>query len=130
MTRSHTWVPYAAAAAGALLLIEGVLVVASSDRISNSPMVVMYFGGIIAALTAAVGLGLRRRSVWARVGVAFGASLLLVAWFIGLGAILNPVIEVFSDAKYVRDEVPIAFAGVVLLAIAGRAFLNDTDTAR
>jgi hypothetical protein len=130
MTRRHTWVPYAAAIAGALLLLKGVLIVASNDQVGDTPMVVMYFGGLLVGLVAAVGLGLRQASVTARLAVGVGASVLLVMWIIGLGSVLNPIVEAFSDAKYARDEIPVAVAGAVLLAVAGRAFLNDTSTDR
>jgi hypothetical protein len=130
MTRRHTWVPYAAATAGALLLLKGVLIVASNDGINDTPVVIMYFGGLLVGLVAAVGLGLRQASVPARIAVGLGASVLLVMWIMGFGSILNPIIEAFSDAKVARDEVPVAVAGAVLLAVAGRAFLNDTSTDR
>jgi hypothetical protein len=130
MTRRHTWVPYAAATAGALLLLKGVLIVASNDGIGDTPVVVMYFGGLLVGLVAVVGLGLRQASVPARIAIGFGASVLFVMWIMGFGSILNPIVEAFSDAKVARDEVPVAVAGAVLLAVAGRVFVNDTSTDR
>src|SRR5690242_1563679 len=106
MSRRHTWVPLVAAAAGALLLIEGVLVIASRDRLPDAPMVVMYFAGILVGVVAAIGFGLRRdRRMMRILGSVCGVARLLF-WMVGLGEILNPVAELFSDAEYVGDELP------------------------
>jgi hypothetical protein len=126
MTRRHTWVPLVAAASGALLLIESVLVLASRDRLPDAPMVVMYFAGILLGVIAAVGFGLRRDRRSMRVLVGAGGVVLLVLWIIGLGEVLNPVSELFSDAAYFGDELPVGVAGGVLLLLAGIAFTHDT----
>ena len=122
----HTWVPYVASLAGAALLLKATLIIAgnpSSD--ADGIFAVLYLSGIALALAAAVGTGLRRRGVGARIGVAIGLSLLVVAWIMGLGDLLKPVIGVFSGAQRVKDEVPIGIAGVVLLALAYLGYSRD-----
>jgi hypothetical protein len=126
MTRRQAWVPLVAATAGTLLLIKGVLIIASSDRVADAPMVVMYFGGILVGIAAAIGFGLRQERRLFQVLVSVGGVLLLLAWMVGLGGVLNPISEALSDAKYVRDELPVAVAGGVLLLLAALAFINDT----
>ncbi len=64
MTR-HTWVPYAAAAAGVSLIAKGTLIIASGNTVSEVPMGVLYLGGLALGLIAAVGAGLRQRG-WLR----------------------------------------------------------------
>jgi len=123
----HTWVPYVAAAAGAALLLKAVLIIASGDSIPDAPMVVLYLGGVLLGVVAAVGGGLRRQRTGARVGVALGGVVLLVLWIVGLGDLLEPVISLVSDAEHVGDEVPVGVAGAVLLGLAWLGFSRDAD---
>jgi hypothetical protein len=121
----HSWVPFVAAAAGASLLLKAVLIIASGNSISDGPMGVLYLGGLLLGLAAAIGAGLRRSGVAAKVGVAFGAAVLLLLWIMGLGDSLKPVIGAFSDAQHVKDEVPVGTAGMVLLGLAWLGFCRD-----
>lgn len=126
----HTWVPYIAGLAGAALLIKATLIIAgnpSSD--ADGIFAVLYLSGIALAVAAAIGTGLRRRGVGARIGVAIGLSVLVIAWIMGLGDLLKPVIGVFSDAQRVKDEVPIGIAGVVLLTLAYLGYSRDQKAA-
>ena len=126
----HTWMPYIAGLAGAALLLKATLIIAgnpSSD--ADGIFAVLYLSGIALALAAAIGTGLRRRGVGARIGVAIGLSVLVVAWIMGLGDLLKPVIGVISDAQRVKDEVPIGIAGVVLLVLAYLGYSRDQKAA-
>lgn len=123
----HTWVPYVAAAAGAAFLLKAVLIIASSDGIADAPMVVLYFGGLLLGVVAAVGAGLRQRRTGAKLAVALGGVVLLVLWIMGLGDLLEPVISLVSDAEHVGDEVPVGVAGAVLLGLAWLGFSRDAD---
>jgi hypothetical protein len=110
----HTWVPYAAITAGAMLLIKAVLIIGSEDSIADAPMVTLYFGGIAVALAAAIGAGLRARR-GRRTLVAVGLSVALVLFIItGLG---GPVFAAMSDAAWVEDEGPIGLLGLILIAL-------------
>jgi len=126
----HTWVPYIAGLAGAALLLKATLIIAGNPgNDAGGIFAVLYLSGLALVLAAAIGTGLRRRGVGARIGVAVGLSVLLIAWIIGLGDLLKPVIGVFSDAQRVKDEVPIGIAGVVLLALAYLGYSHDRDAA-
>ena len=112
---SHSWVPYVAVAAGAALLVKAVVIIGSGGE---EPGVtgVLYLGGLLLALAAAVGAGLRaRRGRRALTGV--GLSLLVVAWVVALSDAVAPLFEVISDAPHVADEGPVGLLGAVLLAI-------------
>ena len=109
-----TWVPYAAVAAGATLLLKAVLVIGTED--ADTPITpLLYLVGLLLALAAAIGFGLSRRRH--RALVAVGASLLIVFWVMGIGDLLTPVFEAIKDEEYVGDEGPIALLGLVLLAL-------------
>lgn len=121
----HAWVPTAGALAGAALTAKAALIIGSSGSISEGPMAVLYLAGLAVGLVAAIGLGLRRGKVWQRIAVAVVASLLLVFWILGLGEVLNPVAELFSNEAYVGDELPVGVAGVVMLAAAYVGYRSD-----
>ena len=119
------WVPYVAVAAGATLLLKvGILFSNPQDDGPIPP--VLYLVGLLLALAAAIGFGLRQRR-GRRALVAVGASLLLVMWVIGLGDLLTPVFEVFSDDPTYGDEGPIGVLGLVLLAIGALAGRGDRE---
>ena len=123
---THAWVPYVAALAGAAYLLKTVLAVTTEDGVDAGPVyAVLYFAGLALGLAAAIGTGLRRDRIAARVGVALGLSVLLVAWVMGLGEVLEPVVGVVSDAKSVQDEIPIGVAGAVLLVLGYLGFSRD-----
>lgn len=121
----HPWVPALGALSGVALTAKAALIIGSGNAVGEQAMALLYLGGIAVGLVAAVGLGLRRRPVWQRVLVGAAAPLLLVAWIVGLGEILNPVARLFSDAAYVGDELPVGAAGLVLLAAAYVGFRVD-----
>lgn len=125
-TARHTWVPYVAAAAGAVLALKAVLVMATDDAVPSA-MGVLYLLGLLLGLVAAVGAGLRQRG-WPRsLGVGFGAAVLLVMWIMGLGDALKPVIGAVTDSEHAKAEVPILLAGLVLLGLAWRARARDLE---
>ncbi|HVF18731.1 MAG TPA: hypothetical protein VNA14_00620 [Mycobacteriales bacterium] len=133
MTRAearHTWVPYVAAVAGGILVLKVVLVIASDNQTLDGPMGgVSHLGGVVLGLVAAAGLGLRQPGVGRRIGVGFGAALLWVAWIMGLGDLLTPLIEAFSKAEHVVDEVPIGLGGLTLLVAAYLGWSRDQELA-
>ncbi len=119
-----TWVPFVAAAAGAVLALKAVLVMATGDGVPDATAV-MYLGGLLLGVVAAIGAGVRQRG-WVRsIGVGMGGTLLLVLWIMGLGDALKPVIGVVNDSDIVKAEIPILLAGLVLLALAWRGRSND-----
>lgn len=120
MTERHAWVPYVTVAAGALLLLHAVLIFATADTASDSITVSLYLGGLLLALVAAVGTGLRQRKgrrLLVGVACAFG----LVAWAMAVGDFLTPVFEAVKDEAWAGDAGPIGVLGVVLLALGARA---------
>lgn len=131
MTRTearHTWVPYVAALAGAILVFKVALVIASNNEaLDGAGGPVSHLGGVGLGLVATIGLGLRQVGLGRRIAVGFGASLLFVAWVMGLGDLLEPLISVFSDAVHVGDEVPIGVAGLVLLVGAYVGWSHDQE---
>ena len=125
-TARHTWVPYVAAAAGAVLVLKAVLVMATDDG-APSAMGVLYLLGLLLGLVAAVGAGLRQHG-WARsVGVGLGAAVLLTVWIMGLGDTLKPVVGLVTDYQHAKNEIPILLAGLVLLALAWKARAHDLE---
>lgn len=127
MTR-HTWVPYVAAAAGVSLLAKGTLIIASGNTVGETPMAVLYLGGLALGLVAAVGAGLRQRGWLRGSAVGLGSVLLLVQWVLGLGDAFKPLIGVFTDAVHVQAELPVVAAGLVLVLLALGARARDTRT--
>lgn len=116
------WVPYAAVAAGAAHLISSAMVFAT-DGDEPAVSVALFFVGNALALAAAIGFGLSRRR-GRRALTAIGLSVLVVAWVMGIGDLLTPVFEAFSDKDYVSDEGPLVLMGLVLLGLgawAGRS---------
>ncbi|MBK5305080.1 MAG: hypothetical protein JJD92_00175 [Frankiaceae bacterium] len=123
----HSWVPYAAIAAGAVLLAKAVIVISSDDEVLTSTTGWMYLIGLLLAVAAAVGHALNRERHRALIGA--GLVLALVAWVIGVGDLLTPVFEVFSDSEYLADEGPIGLLGVVLLVLGARARMTEREPA-
>lgn len=119
----HSWVPYVAIAAGAVLLVKAVIVISSDDEALTAATGWMYLAGLLLAVAAAVGYAISRERRRALVGI--GLVVAIVAWVIGVGDLLTPVFELFSDSEYLADEGPIAILGLVLLALGARAKLTD-----
>ena len=111
----HSWVPYAAIASGAGLLLMSVLVFATEDDI-DTPAVVLYLGSLLLALAAAVGQGIRVGGGKGAL-VAVGLCLAVVAWVMGVGDLLTPVFEQIKDEEYVGDQGPIAVLGLALVVL-------------
>ncbi len=127
-TARHTWVPYAAGLAGTILVLKVALVIASNNEALDGPMGgVSHLGGVALGLAAAIGVGLRQQSIRRRVLVSFGTALLFVAWIMGLGDLLKPLIGAISDAQHVKDEVPIGIAGLALLVGSYVGYSHDQD---
>ena len=124
-TPRHTWVPWVAALAGAAFTLKVVLIFASGNELPGGPLAVLYLSGLALGIAAAVGAGLRQRGALRSVGVGLGSVLLLVLWIMGFGDALKPVVGLVSDTTYVKDEVPVLLAGLVLLALAWRARVRD-----
>jgi len=114
-TSKHTWVPYAAIAAGAGFVLKFVLIIITEDKVDTAAAV-LYLGSLLIAIAAAIGAGLRARH-GRRAIVAVALSVGVVAYIMGLGDLLKPLFEAFSDKQYVIDEGMIAVLGVVLLAL-------------
>jgi hypothetical protein len=125
MSRTR-WVPYVAAAAGACLVVKGSLIIASGNAVSETPMAVLYLAGLALGLAAAIGAGFRQRGLLPGLAVGGGGCVLLLAWIMGIGDTLKPVVGVVSDAEHVQVEVPIVMAGLALLLLALRARARDT----
>lgn len=120
MTERHAWVPYVAVVAGTLLLLKAVLIIGSGNDISEGAMAVLYLGGLLLGLVAAVGAGLRQRKgrrTLVGVGCAFGLLLFVMVLTDGLAGLFT----VFSDAAWVADEGPIGLLGLILIALGARA---------
>ena len=124
---NNRWFPYVAIAAGAVLLVKAVIVISSDDEVLTDSTAWMYLIGLLLAVAAAVGYALSRQRHRALVGV--GLVLAIVAWVIGVGDLLTPVFEVFSDSEYLGDEGPIGLLGVVLLVLGARAKIGDRELA-
>ena len=122
-----SWVPYVAIAASAVLLVKAVIVVSSEDEVLTATTGWMYLTGLLLAIAAAVGYALGRERHRALVGV--GLVLAIVAWVIGIGDLLTPLFELFSDSEYLGDEGPIGILGVVLLTLGARAKIGDREPA-
>lgn len=123
-TARHPWVPYLAAGAGAALSLKAVLVVATDDG-GPGAMAVLYLGGLLLGLGAAVGAGLRQPGRLRGLAVGAGSSLLLVLWIMGLGDSLKPLVGAVSESEAVQAEAAVLLAGLVLLALAWRARVRD-----
>lgn len=122
----HTWVPYVAVAAGVCLVAKGVLIIASGNAVADAPMAALYLGGLLLGLVAAVGAGLRQRGLLRSIAVGGGSALLLIAWIMGLGDALKPLVATMSSAEHVQAEVPVVIGGLVLVLLALRARAHDT----
>ena len=120
----HTWVPFVAAAAGAVLALKAVLVVATEDGVPGA-IGVLYLLGLLLGLAAAVGAGLRQTG-WARsLGIGLGAAVLLLLWVMGLGEVVEGAVGAVTDDEHAPVEAPILLAGLVLLGLAWRARTRD-----
>ncbi|MGH3714762.1 MAG: hypothetical protein ACRDT4_15060 [Micromonosporaceae bacterium] len=126
----HTWVPYLAGLAGSALLLKATLIIASSNQVDEGPMTLLYLAGLGVGLVAAVGAGLRRTRVLARIGVALGLAVLLAAWITMLSDAVEPLITLFSSTAYVIDEAPVGIAGIAILAAAWFGYTRDQRTAQ
>jgi hypothetical protein len=113
------WVPYVSVVAGAAFLISSAIVFAT-DGDEPPVSVALYFGGIALAAAAGIGFGLTRRR-GRRALVAVGSVVLVVAWVMGIGDLLTPFFELFSDKEYAGDEGPSVLIGLLLLVLGARA---------
>jgi hypothetical protein len=121
----HRWVPYVGAAAGAALLLKAALIVGSGNAAADGPMAVLYLLGVLLGVVAAVGAGLRRDGLGARIATAVVGVLGLLLWITAVGDALKPLAALVSDAEHVQVETPIAVAGAVLLALSWWGFTQD-----
>lgn len=128
-TPRHTWVPWVAALAGTAYTLKVTLILASGNAGPDWPYALLYLAGLALGLAASVGAGLRQRRPLRGVAVGLGCAVLLVAWIMGLGELLEPVVAVVSDTTYVQEEVPILVAGLALLALAWSARSRDLQAA-
>lgn len=121
----HTWVPWVAALAGAALTLKIVLIAVGGDGMSDTPFAILYLGGLALGLAASVGVGLRQRGALRSLGLGAGSAVLLLAWIMGLGEVLEPLIRLVTTSRTAQEESPILLAGLVLLALAWRARARD-----
>ena len=124
----HSWVPYAAIAAGASLLIMTVLVFATEDKVSEAAAVPFYFTGLLLALAAAVGAGLRARP-GRRALAGVGLTLLVIAWVMFIGDLLTESAfeAMFDHKQYAGDQGPLGILGLALLALGARAKIVNRE---
>jgi hypothetical protein len=115
----HSWVPYAAIVAGAGFVLKFVLIVITEDKVDTAAAI-LYLGSAAVAIAAAIGTGLRARH-GRRALVAVTLSFAVVAYLMGVGDLLKPAFEAFTDKQYVIDEGVVAVFGVILLALGARA---------
>ncbi len=127
MTKNHDWVPYVTVAAGAALLLKAVLIIASENEVSTDATTVLYLAGLLLAVAAAVGAGLRQRE-GRRTLVGVGCVVGLLAFVMVLSDGLSGVFGIFSDAAWVGDEGPIGALGVALLVLGARAHTSSRLT--
>jgi hypothetical protein len=123
--RRHRWVPTVGALSGLAFVVDTAIVVGWHDP--DGALFVLYDFAILLGVIAGVGLGLRRTALWARIAVAVAAPILVVAWIMGLGEVVEPLVAQFSDKQYVQDEIPPGLLGLVLLAASYVGFRNDQD---
>jgi hypothetical protein len=116
------WVPYVSVAAGASFLLSSVIVFVT-DGDEPAVAVALYFAGIALAVAAGIGFGVGRRR-GRRAVVAVASAVLVVAWVMGIGDLLTPFFELFSDKEYAGDEGPSVLIGIVLLALGARAGMS------
>lgn len=121
----HRWVPAVGALAGLTLTAKAALIIGSGNAIAEPPLAVLYLAGLAIGVAAAIGFGLRRRPLALRIATAVVAPLLLVAWIMSLGELVEPLFGLVDDAQYVRDEGPIGLLGVFLLAAAYVGYSHD-----
>ena len=123
---THSWVPYAAVAAGAAYVLKVALIWGSDDTANDTVIGILYFAGLLLGIAAGIGAGLRqRRGRRALVGTVL--SVLLVVWVMGLGDVLKPVFAAFSDAGHVAEEGPLLVLGLVLLALGARSRMGERE---
>jgi hypothetical protein len=120
MTERHSWVPYVGVVAGAVLLLKAVLIIGSENRVSEGAMAVLYLGGMVLALAACIGAGMRQRK-GRRTLVAVAACFGLLAFVMVLSDAVAGVFAALSDAPWVGDEGPVGLLGVVLIGLSARA---------
>lgn len=118
-----------AIAAGAALLLKAVLIISNgAGDFGGVATTVMYLGGLILALVAAVGFGLNQR-VGRRSLVAIGAVVLLILWVMGISDLTAPVFEAaIGDEVYVGDEGPVGLLGALLIALGARARMTERQS--
>jgi hypothetical protein len=123
----HSWVPYVAAIGGTVFFVKGVLAGWRAEALSDGVMALLYFGGIALSLAALVGVGLRQPTLLRRVGLAVGLPLLFLVWVMGLGAVLEPLVRVFTDSETAQLEARIVVAGLAVLAVAWLTWDRDQE---
>jgi hypothetical protein len=125
----HRWVPAVGALAGAALAVKYGLMMSSGDGAPDSTYAFLWFAGTILGAVAGIGLGLRRHPVWQRLVVALVAPLLVLAWIMGVGEVLEPVAADLGHTADEAVEFPLGVLGVVLLAAAYVGFRHDQNAA-
>lgn len=126
----HTWVPWVAALAGAALTLKIVLLAAGGEGMSDTPFALLYLSGLALGLAASVGVGLRQRGALRSLGLGLGSAVLLLAWIMGLGEVLEPLVGVVTSSTTAQEETPILVAGLVLLGLAWSARSRDLRAAQ
>jgi hypothetical protein len=119
MTERHTWVPYVGIIAGALLLLKAALIIGSENRVSEGAMAMLYLGGILLAVVACVGVGLRQRR-GRRTLAGVGSVLAVLAFVMVLSDGVAGIFAAMSDAPWVGDEGPVGLLGLLLVLAFSR----------
>lgn len=97
----------------------------ATDGAADTATGLLYLGGLALALAAAIGTGLRARR-GRRTLVAVGLSVAVVAWIMGVGDLVEPVVDAFSDTQYVIHEAMILVIGLALLALGALSRRRET----
>lgn len=126
--KQHTWVPVVAAVAGTALTVKaGMLILGGADALGPAEGL-LYLGGLLLGLVACIGIGVRQDGLGRSLAVGLASSLLLVAWVIGLGEVVEPLVGLVSDSRVIREETAVLIAGLALLGVS--ALMRSRDAAQ
>lgn len=124
-TPRHTWVPVVGALAGAAFAGKYALMMSAGSAASDNAYAVLWFAGTALGAVAGVGLGLRRPDLWQRIAVGVAAPVLVLAWIMGIGEVLEPVAAGMGHTADQATEFPLGVLGVVLLGAAFLGYRHD-----
>lgn len=115
----------AALVAGVALLTKVLLIVATANTISPTPMAMLYLIGVLAPLVAAAGISAGRDGLPKRLGVYLAVVVSHLLFIVALSDGLGTLVAVFTDEAHLSDEIPIAVLGLIWLMVGFR--MRDDD---